>query len=638
MVYWQFRPLNPNDNSGISTVDDNFADEERTTVEILVRETLQNPLDARKDENLVEVRYNLVSLDRGNSVFLDALLSDNCLLHFGYGKLIKPDTLPKKIDFLVIEDFGTTGLEGCYTDSSVDGESENWNAFWFREGEGAKPTRSNGGAGQGKITLYSASAMRSVMALTHRSSDGKELLFGCCRFKQNYKIPNQNERWAKEARWGATLAPDALSLPIEDSNLIEAIKLELGLQRKNRPGTSFIVPMPVGMSLPDLKKAVVNEFFFPIRRGRLKVYINDIALDKTSIATAANELATDSRYPRDYRNFLEQSIVGHIDAQPIATAKTNWAQSNKLSANNFDSTQYSLLKVAFEKSEIVSVDFPVQIRKKGGAPVFGQLRVILRQYLDGEQSHELFIRQDLGIDGEKRLKSSRRIQPVLSLTFIDDHELSAFLTTAEEPTHRTWNSKRQKVLSLYDGTGPLLNSVRNAALRLVELLTPAGVRDSTALAQYFSDPQSLEITQSGAKGENKESQKGEKKTVVIIPPPKPKPIEFQSQISGFIIKGVPSEMATRNLPIQCEVRTAYATTFGDAFKQWDPAEFWLNDDSEFSIQGTNVSEIFRDGNELHFNLDQPNSVFKISGFDPNRKLEVQINYRESDHAEDLENN
>ena len=159
MAHWQFRQLDPNDNSGTSTVEDNFANEDTTSVEILVRETLQNPLDARNLDEVVEVRYNLISVDRKKSVFAQALFSEESVRHLSAGKLVTTVALPDIVQFLVIEDFGTSGLEGCHTDSSVDGSSENWNAFWFREGEGAKPTKSNGGAGQGKITLYTARSL-----------------------------------------------------------------------------------------------------------------------------------------------------------------------------------------------------------------------------------------------------------------------------------------------------------------------------------------------------------------------------------------------------------------------------------------------------------------------------------------------
>lgn len=638
MEHWQFHSLNPNDNSGISTVDDNFANEERSNVEILVRETLQNPLDAKDSNQLVEVRYSLVTVKRSGSGFLKALFSDECLLHFSAGRLLKTGELPETLDFLVIEDFGTSGLEGCYTDSSVDGRAENWNAFWFREGEGAKPTKSNGGAGQGKITLFAASSIRSVLALTKRKSDGKKLLFGCCRFKQNYKIEGRSARWAKEARWGRVSNPNELALPIEDEALIQAVQDELGLQRHDRPGTSFLVPLPVGITLPEIKKAVIDEFFFPIRRGKLKVSIDNLVLDSSTISKSAKELGPAARYHGDYRNFLEDSISEHIDTEPLATAKMGWEKSSKLGESSFMMDELVALKKNFEESKIISVDFPVKVRRKGKASIVNMFRVVLRQYLDGEQSHELFIRQDLGIDGEKRLKGSRRIQPVLALTFIDEVELSSFLTAAEEPTHRTWNSRRPKVVSLYDGTGDLLSLVRNAALRLVELLTPAGKRDNTALALYFADPESVKVHQKGARGNNENQNNGEGKEVPVISGARKKPVEIQPRKDGFSIRAIPSEIKKRCLPLVCEVHTAYATTYGNAFSQWDAAEFWLNNEKDFPIHSEGVSNIQRDGNIVRFEINSLDANISISGFDLNRKVEVQIDYRESKNAEDFANN
>jgi hypothetical protein len=639
MATWQFRPLNPNDNSGISTVDDNFANEERSSVEILVRETLQNPLDARSDDELVEVHYNIVAVDRTKSEFLAAVFSPEALLHFNAGKLLKSEDLPPTINFLVVEDFGTSGLEGTFTDSSVDGRTENWNAFWFREGEGAKPARSNGGAGQGKITLYAASSIRSVMALTHRRSDQKELVFGCCRFKQNYKIAGRNERWAKEARWGATSNPDHQALPMEDEALISALKIELNLARADRPGTSFLVPMPADITLEKIQKAVIDEFFFPIRRGRLRVVVGGTVLDKATIAAAAKALGPNARYDPTYREFLEHAIDKHIGVEATASASSSWALSSKLVDTSFIATELTALKTLFEKSEIVSVDFPVRIRKKDSPPVIGTFRVVLRQDLDAEQCQELFVRQDLGIDGEKRLRGSRRIQPVLALTFIDDLNLSAFLTAAEEPTHRTWNASRPRVNSQYDGTSTLLNALRNAALRLVELLTPPGRRDNTALSLYFADPNSpQEKPRRGTDGKDipypPVAPNGEK---LDIPAPTPKPIQFISLEKGFSIRAVPGEMSKRKLPITVEVKTAYATTIGDAFKQWDAADFWLNDSDKFLIEQDGISNVLRNGNRVRFEMLAPDSKFTLLGFDSNRKVEVQINYRELEHAEDLEN-
>ena len=267
VAHWQFRPLNPNETSGASISDDNFADEERSSVEILVRETLQNPLDARSSNSVVRVEYKLVEVDLAASEFARSIFSDDWVKHFRASGLIESDQRPTRMTFLVIEDFGTTGLEGCYTDSSREGSTENWNAFWFREGEGAKATRSNGGAGQGKITLYLASKLRSVFALTKRKSDNGELLFGCCRFRRNYKLDGDSRRWAREARWGSTSNPHELARPILKIPMLDGMKKELGLSRGDHAGTTFMVPMPNDdITEVNLRNAVVNEFFFAINR------------------------------------------------------------------------------------------------------------------------------------------------------------------------------------------------------------------------------------------------------------------------------------------------------------------------------------------------------------------------------------
>ena len=320
----------------------------------------------------------------------------------------------------------------------------------------------------------------------------------------------------------------------------------------------------------------------------------------------------------------------------MAKAKSGWTRDAKLSDSGFESEELKKLRAAFEKSETISVDFPIQILKsKTKELAIGSFRVILKQDLDGDVSHELFIRQDLGIDGEKRLKGSRRIQPTLALTFIDDDALSSFLAAAEEPTHRTWNSKRPKLTKIYKDPEKVLNAVRNAALRLVEFLTPPGKRDDTALSIYFADPTSPPAKRKGGEGLTPQSPNAEPKPVPEIPPPRVKPVEFLPLDNGFRIKSNPPEMMLKKLPLRFEIDIAYATTFGDPFSQWDAAEFWLNDDKAFPIVSAGVSDLVRDGNQISFDMTQPVSEIKVTGFDINRQLEVRINYRETSDAADI---
>jgi hypothetical protein len=542
------------------------------------------------------------------------------------------------MSFLIIEDFGTTGLEGCYTDSSRDGRTENWNAFWFREGEGAKPTRSNGGAGQGKITLYLASGLRSVFALTNRKSDGLELLFGCCRFKRNYKIAGDERRWAKEARWGATRDPEKLAFPITDPELVAAVKAELGLARGQFPGTSFVVPMPIEITEASLREAVINEFFFAIRRGRLEVQVGDTVLDAKSIATAADSLGAGCRLPKSYRDFLELATT-KLDALPTATAHENWSKESKLTEVAFATEDITRLKDAFELSEPVCVDFPVLVKSKDERlGSMSKFRVILLQDLDADQSQELFVRQDLGIDGEKRLRSSRTVQPVMALTFIQEPKLSDLLVAAEEPTHRNWNARRPKVIALYSAPDKVLNAVRNAALRLVQLISPEGQRDETALAIYFADPAAGDTKRKGSAGPLPNAINPEPPPFPNIPKPRPKPVRVVPLKDGFSVRVVANPDSKTSFPLQCEAEMAYATTMGDAYKLWDAADFWLNQEDRFPVVGAGIEALERDGNILNFVLIGEGSELTVSGFDPRRQLDIRLKYREAANEADISNN
>jgi hypothetical protein len=636
VAHWQFRPLNPNETSGASISDDNFADEERTSVEILVRETLQNPLDARSSDEVVRVAYKLVTVDLADSVFARSIFSDDWIKHFRAGGLINSSERPPRMVFLVIEDFGTTGLEGCYTDSSCEGSTENWNAFWFREGEGAKTARSNGGAGQGKITLYLASKLRSVFALTKRKSDGIELLFGCCRFKRNYKLPSDRNRWAKEARWGATNDPGQLAQPIVSTQWISAVKAELGLSRGMHSGTSFMVPMPDSdITEVALRNAVVNEFFFAIKRGRLVVQIGETTLDASSVSAVADSMGTACRLTKGFRGFL--ALTAQNGEIATATAKGSWSKEAKLSAGAFDDTELIALKEKFGRSELVSVDFPITVKRKQPMEVaIANFRVFLQQDENAEQSQELFVRQDLGIDGEKRLKGARTISPVMALTFIHDTKLSDLLVAAEEPTHRNWNAKRPKVVALYSSPNDNLNAVRNAALRLVQLISPEGKRDETALALYFADPSAEPTKRAGGGGTTVETQKGDPPPQEDIPKGKSKPLSVTLLDDGFEIHGRPAEGFT--FPIDCKVTLAYATAVGDAFRLWDAADFWIGDENAHPRQHSDVSDLTTNLNVMSFRLNNEESRLSITGFDSRRQLEIRTKYQEVPDGSDNEDN
>lgn len=524
-MQWQFRTLNPNETSGTSTAEDNFAQEERTSVDILVRECIQNPLDARKGDETVTVNFKWRSLATNSSKLLDGLLTDEFrrqqeLAGGGTGPV-----LPPEVDFLVIEDFGTIGLCGCIDDSTAGDSGENWNAFWFREGEGVKPTKSNGGAGQGKLTMYVASKIRTVAALTTRATDGKRLLFGSCRFRRNYVVGKQ--RYAREARWGHTDNPDILAMPIESSSSLDLYEKELNIQRGSQTGTTFLIPLPMQDIKPEaITLAVINEFYFPILRGTLIVNVNDCEISSSTIAALATSRSENLRVAAPYREFLDQIAGNYLDnAKPHAVFGDKWGEDTKLSPEHLSDGNAEQLREMFQIGKIVSAVFPLRVSSVKDGPQRGQLRVFLQES-GPHEVQELFVRQDLAVDKEKSLRSAKRLAPARALILIDDEVLSQFLAAAEEPTHREWNGSRPKLAQQYKNGGLTLRLVRHAASRFLEMLVPPATKDALALASFFPDVMAKKDAAKAKAPKKKDAPEGPDSGDVDVPPPIPKKLEL----------------------------------------------------------------------------------------------------------------
>lgn len=632
MTQWQFRTLNPNDTSGTSTAEDNFAQEERTSVDILVRECIQNPLDARLETENVQVHFKWRVLDSGTSTFVADLLTEEFSTQQVSAGMEKASSTPAAVDVLVIEDFGTIGLRGCYNNSAIEGEEQNWNAFWFREGEGAKPSKSNGGAGQGKLTMYVASQIRTVAALTTRATDSKRLLFGSCRFRRNYVIGK--DRYAREARWGNTSDPNELAMPVQDNLVLDKYEKELGIQRGTSSGTSFLIPMPDPAITPEaITAAVINEFYFPVLRGTLTVYVDTQEISRATIAGLATKFADRLRLAAPYRAFLDEIAQQHLNEQPLATFNDLWGNAPKLSPDHLPLGLLQTMREAFQNGAIISAAFPIRVSSVANGKKQGLLRVFLQEAAPNE-IHELFVRQDLAVDKEKSLRTAKRLAPARALILIDDEVLSRFLAAAEEPTHREWNGSRPKLKQQFKNAADTLKLVRHAASRLLELLVPPATKDNLALASFFPDVSAERENAKAKQPKKKDALDGGDVGVVETPPPKQRKLELLALDDGALVRITPGAAEQCIFPLVCKLELAYATELGKPFDQWDAADFYLTDKSH-TIKAADVQEIVPRGNQISFEISGPEGNFSISGFDKHRQLEMRLKYTEESDADNL---
>ena len=282
MIDWKYEPLGVNSISGRNTTQDNFTSETKDLPEILVRELIQNSLDAKSPNRLDPVRIKITQvswsdLSTHDTEYIRKLFPKEYRDRLG----MTSDHIPnigEGTPFLLLEDFGTTGLLGIYDAPRVDDpKPQNWNAFWFREGEGDKLNDfANGRAGQGKVTYYSVSGSRSIFALTIRETDNKSLVFGRSLFSKDYKY--QETHFNRIAFW--SISQSAEAKPSECADDITKFKKHFHLNRKDEPGLSIVIPYPIYWDMNQITKTIVEDFFLPIMSGKLIVQLGNLEFNK----------------------------------------------------------------------------------------------------------------------------------------------------------------------------------------------------------------------------------------------------------------------------------------------------------------------------------------------------------------------
>lgn len=624
--------------SGLDVVEDNFNNEEKAPFNIFLRELIQNSLDARSCENVGPVVISIreksdFKADIFDREFFERLaVSEN-----------NQETKSLSNHCLLIEDFNTTGLAGKTDNPNELDEGENWNGFWWREGEGAKSGRgSNGSAGQGKITFYRMSGVRSLIGYTVRKSDGKALMMGRTHFSKDYFFNSQ--RYRRHSWWTSS---GKKAIPLDQTESKEEFEKYLklfGFKREIRqPGLSLLIPFTEPVDMRSVLLSLVGEFYYTIKKQRLRFEINisgkDIIVTHETIDKLAAEIKDEeirdakSVFTEDMRSLTESVL--NIKDSDIIEASESWVNDRVLSKDCFKEKDLNIINEKFLRGEIVSVRFPVIINlRKEKIKRKSDFHVFVHSTSQMLGSEEAYIRKDLVIGLEKHLAGAGRLQPARSITLVSDEELSAFLSAAEEPTHLKWNSKRKKLINEYVSSADLLNAVRNAAPRLLALLSGEKLeKDKKALAAFFPKPVVYEAENERSQGRkaggnNKLDRwnlpNKRKKTVSI-----PAPVVVEDVLGGVLLKKNPDiNIKSIQPPFSCKLEFGYVWCDGsDPFTNYHPLDFDLQDEKIFSISHKDVEIKSRFQNVVEFLVKSGDFKFEITGFDLNLRIKSKLDIK-----------
>jgi hypothetical protein len=421
---WHFEQRDPAGVQIIPKDEEHFA-AVSGIVTSLVRETTQNSGDASAGTVPVQMHFRFGKLDAARLADYVTDLPPH-LTHFPAQR----ETLASRrnVTYLAIEDFGTHGLRGGYgLDAGVE---SSYVAFWRRYGESSKSEDAGGRHGLGKSTISSASRLRLFFGATVRSDDPLRhlLLQGQISLRPHRigdKIFDAYGLWYDDSRRDL--------VPFIDKAAARFVH-DFDLRRGKEPGLSVVIPFPDADLTPDeIIKAVIENTFHQIITGHLIVRVEDSIINPTTIFHLADKAGLEK---------LKSAMTLSADVKrktfPSFSPRPETA-TQRLEAEHFSDATVEELQKRWAAGDIVSVELPVRITKKGVArSEMGEVHLYVRREQNSDLRKETYVRGRVTV----RLRPITNRTNCVALLVADSGIASTFLGDAEPPAHDHWYINR----------------------------------------------------------------------------------------------------------------------------------------------------------------------------------------------------
>ena len=562
---WRFRKMVPAEINQ-DPVQGEFFTSTSDLAERLVRESIQNSVDAALGDGPVRVRFafsgdgDALPADRA-ARYLDGLephLEAVALLdaddtqptevgHEGeedaaYGAY---DLIDNEIPmtFLVVEDLGTKGLTGNVMSNH---EFEQDNRFWgFFRSVGISPNvgGTGGSWGLGKWVFPDASQLNAYLGITRRSNEQRHLLMGMAILKTHHigdkKCPPYGQFAIRSDEPDADWLPRPVDSDEDADGIIDTAVRDFGLQRGDGPGLSVVIPWPKEELKPDaILRAVVTQYFLPIVHGDLEVEIVSEGemrrIDRVSITDVAGGIDESDR-----DNESGESLVKAID---LARWAKDADESSLIdvkattSRDVLEGQDIESFRVRFDAGERMGFRFSTNVTdRKTRAATPSTFHVYVERDEQLTSGHDYFVRGYLRIPHKHHTSSFH----ARALVVVErESALGNLLRDAEGPAHASWDPRAERLRKHWIGGDRRVLEVRRAAPRLLgQLAEVPRERLKNLLADLFPAP-------SGGSGTGPHPQP----SPPLPPPSVNSPITIGDLKDGFSVRSDPANPASAALP------------------------------------------------------------------------------------------
>ena len=561
----------------------------------LVREVTQNSADAiRPGVDQVQLRFRFVEMDRAvfHSRYLKDLpgrptLREHCAA-VGMRDIPIDDAGPVRL--LVIEDFGTTGLNGRYDKHE---ESSSFQAFWKRYGTSNKGDDRGGRHGIGKSVVPSSSRLHAFFGVTKRSEDCGELLMGQIVLRPHRIQEKTYDSFGQFSPSGE----EEWAMPYESQDVIEQAKADFQLERADEPGLSLIVPYVLpSITEEALTRAAVEHCFHQILAGHLRIFVGSVDLSKDTLLDFV-----DTQDDPALRAAARLSAEASDGSLPLFEPNTSPIRG-RLSADQFDDKTIEAMRQRFDAGMTVCVRVPIEVRARDKAAETGQVTLYMRRAADSDAVRETYVRGRVTVPHQhKQLGGSA----LVGLLVAEDGPASKFLGDSEDVAHTKW--VKNKLVEKYVAPATAFDVVKSALKELKKILVGEGedqhVKD--LLKDYFWQPKASPHDKGAVN-----------KPPTDIEPNKPA-FTINEVAGGFVaeVKGLPAEEE-----VNASIEVAYAVRRGSG--GWSKEDFLLGKDIKVTSAG--VGEIEFESNRIIVSSARSGLRIIAVGFDPNRDLLLRV--------------
>lgn len=604
----RFRKVGPGEVEQELTQKDQFNTDSVPLAATLVRESIQNSTDARLDGVVshADIRIAFKDPDPSRSEFWRSILSPLRGHLIASGIDIGGCNLDAP-NFLVIEDFGTTGLTGSF-DAKDD---QNFNDFWRRVGRSHEGGSKGGSWGLGKLVFPISSEIRTFFGLTIRQSDpGRQLLMGQTilathRIDTTDYVPHG---------FFANHDSNGFQRPILDSTFISKFASAVGFSRNNDSGLSVAIPFPRSeLTAQKLVPLVIENYFFPILTGQLRVDVAGQMISAETFDQVARAYNSAALGDGHLISFIRE-ISRARRVTPMLTLPEQWASRELSSVIPED--ELKMMREGYDSGKLITARVPMTLRQKDNTTSKGHFDLFLRRASDDvpvTALKPLFIRGSITVPNEE---SNFRYRRAFAALEANEPNVSRFLRDAENPAHTSWNGNAEKLTINWKAGAQRLREIRRILAQLHQLLDQAVARlDADALKTllHLNDASSAR----SAASPNPTSRPAS----LLSISPSARLFEISKRAGGFTLRGA-SGLTQANLPMQLAVQAAYDLPTGNPLKKHSQYDFNFRLGGEIKITAKGLLWTAPETNKLLLDIRETDFSVDVVGFDGNRDLVI----------------